>query len=366
MPIRSAFLHLFRLIIFMFVIIACGANTPRTSTPAVSEAVFASPTTPVVVTAPGLTITPRRVTDTATIAVDGAQVFLVSPEGSDRQLTGSLEAALQELAAGAGLDFEVRSTLALEELREGTRLVVVVAPYPGIASLAASAPEVQFVSVSIPGIEAGGNLSTLAAQGLPSDQAGFLAGYLAAMVTPEWRVGVLAPGDTQAGRSARQGFMNGVVFFCGLCRQTYPPYFTYPLFAELPATASPAEWQAAAQALIDQAVQTAYLVPGADSEELIAYLEKAGVELIGSDAPPRNLAGQWIASIQLDPVAAIRRAWPDLLAGQGGRELPVSLSVNYINDELLTPGRLRLLEETIANLESGYIDPGANTAGEGN
>jgi len=361
MPLRSAIILTSLLLVLVPVLIGCGLDTPAVTSPVISETVSPMPTGPEQTDTPAPTVIHETITESA--ALSG--VILISPSGADPDLTNLLESILTELASAEDLDFEVRATLTPRDLDPTVQLVVVVAPDPGLESLAAAAPQVQFLSIGIPGITAAGNIHTLASQGPPGDQIGFLAGYLAAMVTPEWRVGVIAPSDTPAGVSARQGFMNGVVYFCGLCRQTYPPYFTYPLYAELPSTASSADWQSAAQVLVDQSVQTVYVAPGAENETLLTYLGQAGVELIGNDPPPIGLREQWIASIQADLATAIRDTWSTLLAGEGASAIPVSLSVNHINDEILTPGRLRLLEEMVANLESGFIDPISNSAGDG-
>jgi hypothetical protein len=273
-----------------------------------------------------------------------------------------LQGTLQELAAENGLNFELHQSITPDQVDQSLRILVALPPDPGLQSLAAAAPETQFLGIDLPGLEPGGNLSVISRQGSGFDRQGFLAGYIAALVTPDWRVGAISLGDAQS-TAARQGFLNGAVFFCGLCRPTYPPYIAYPLVVDLPAGASPEDWQAAAETLKGSAVQTIYLSPGPAGESVLAAIAQDGVNLIGSASPPPALKDRWVATLSSDFNAALQQVWPDLMSGNGGAELSPSLVVSDINPDLLTPGRQRLVDELIQNLQAGFIDTGVNGAG---
>ncbi len=124
------------------------------------------------------------------------------------------------LAQANGMRFQVRNVLTPADLAfEGAALKVVIAlpPDPGLAALTAAAPGVQFLAVGIPGLAAAPNLSSIGAAGLPVDQQAFLAGYIAGMVAPEWRVGILIPERYRRRRAAvRDAFTNGYHFYCGI------------------------------------------------------------------------------------------------------------------------------------------------------
>jgi hypothetical protein len=281
-------------------------------------------------------------------------------------LVDSVQASLSELASEEGFDFEVRSTMTAADLIPQLRVVAVLSSGNGspsvedLSSLAASAPEIQFLGIGASD-QPTDNLSLIRTEGTNPDVLGFLAGYLAAVVTPEWRVGALTTSDSPEGLAARQGFLNGVVFFCGLCRQTYPPYFTYPLYAELPASSNPQEWVTASNTLIDQAVQTTFLGPSVWDSTLLEALAEAGIWLIGSQSPPANLRDQWVATVSQDIPGAIEAVWPDLVAGRGGKELSAPIQLTDINPELLSPGRQFLVEELIGELENGYVETGVSS-----
>jgi hypothetical protein len=277
---------------------------------------------------------------------------LVAPPATDP----ALESLLDELAAAAGLRFEARSMLTAAQLTADLSIVVALPPDPGLAELAAAAPQTTFLGVGIPDLRPAANLSVIGAPG--ADERGFLAGYIAAAVTSEWRVGVIGVSDTTEGIAARQGYLNGAIFFCGLCKQLYPPFFSYPLYVEMPAASSAAEWQAAADVLIGKAVKTVYVVPGAGNDDLLIYLGEAGINLIGEGTPPNAVEEHWIASIQADFLPAVRQIWPLLLEGKGGETLPLPLALSNINATLFSPGRQRLTAEMMQDLSSGMIDTG--------
>ena len=80
------------------------------------------------------------------------------------QATSDLyQSTVYELAGGSGYRFQVRNTLDPNDLADPTlKVVIALPPDPGIASLAPTAPGVQFLAVNIPDLTAGGNVSVLA------------------------------------------------------------------------------------------------------------------------------------------------------------------------------------------------------------
>ena len=83
---------------------------------------------------------------------------------------------MYDLTQTSGMRFQVRNTLSTAELAEpGLQVVVALPPDPGIAALAAAAPQVQFLAINIPEVAAGGNISVLGGNA-QTDVAAFLAG----------------------------------------------------------------------------------------------------------------------------------------------------------------------------------------------
>jgi hypothetical protein len=81
--------------------------------------------------------------------------------------------------------------------------------------------------------------------------------------------------------------------------------------------------------------------------------------MIGTVSPEQRPAG-WVMTIQPDIIKAIQNAWPDLLAGKGGITVQSPLGLADIDPTLLSPGKQRLVEQTLSDLQSGLINTGAN------
>lgn len=353
------FHRLAALVVFSIVLIACQGPAEQTPTPSIP-----SPTETLIETPlQALTPTPQEQTSPTP---GSPLVLLVAPETAESSLVNELQAILAELAAAEDIRFDTVSTLSTDQLTSDVVLVVAPPPDPGLREIAVSEPGIQFLGINIPGLETNANLSAIGPDGGRPDQLGFLAGYTAAIATPEWRVGALTVSDSAGGTAARDGFLNGVVFFCGLCQQIYPPYNQYPLYLELPADASADEWQNAADALITQAVETVYVAPGAEQEELLIHLATAGVNIIGNQPPPQAAQNRWVASVGVDFAEALRTAWPELIAGRPVGQLSARPALYATNPELLSPGRQMAVEAILPDLQTGYIDTGVGQDGSDN
>lgn len=339
-------------ILAVLLLAACQAPSPQATTaspnapeelPAGTAAATASPSPS---PEPSPTPAPER-------------VLLWAPEESDPGQVEALQAVLEELAGKAGYVVDSVSTFSADGLSPELRLVVALPPAEGLQDLASAAPQTQFLAVGIPEAEPAANLSRVLVSQENEAARAFLAGYSSVLITPDWRVGmVVGPDSSQA---LREGFQNGITFYCGLCRPAYPPFVAYPQFVELTPGASQAEIDSAVAALSQASVQTVFLDPAVEQTALEAALAAAGIQIIASGTPPAEAQAAWVFSIQgaggLD--GALRELWPALTSGQGGADLQLSLGLAEINPDRLSPGRQRLVEETLAELNAGLIQPAA-------
>ena len=78
--------------------------------------------------------------------------------------------------------------------------------------------------------------------------------------------------------------------------------------------------------------------------------------MIGTQTPEQLPAGG-VMTIQPDVVKAIQVAWPQLLAGQGGLAVQSPLGLSDIDPSLLSPGKQRLVEKMLEDLQSGFVTP---------
>jgi hypothetical protein len=159
----------------------------------------------------------------------------------------------------------------------------------------------------------------------------------------------------------REAFLNGVRYLCGACNPKYPPYVNYPVYAEVP---SSTDWAAGVDALAQQGVNTVYVDPSMQSQELLAVLFGKGMNLVGGISPmfsPDEInpetSGRWIATVRQDSLATLRGTWEDILSGEEGKVRLSALVVQDRNPDLLSDARLRLVEETRQALEDGWILP---------
>ena len=95
---------------------------------------------------------------------------------------------------------------------------------------------------------------------------------------------------------------------------------------------------------------------------MLRYLARSGIKIIGGTKHPEDINDAWVATLDFSLSQTFLDFWPDFAAGQDGQTVDVPLSMTYINDDLLSIGRQRLVREIIADLLAGYIDLGTNLA----
>jgi hypothetical protein len=281
--------------------------------------------------------------------------ILVLPADMDKVTSDQYQKTVYDLAQQSGFRFQIRNTLSPTDLADPTlKVVIVLPPDPGLASLAPSAPGAQFLAVNIPNLTAGGNLSVLAGD-TQVELPAFLAGYVAAMITDEYHIGMVIPKDNVDAQRAFNAFNNGKTYYCGLCRTFYISEIGYPTYIEIPADEAQSNYGGYANVLInDRKVYALYIYPSLANADFLSYVGTQGVMLFGTSMPdPRP--GGWVMTIRPDTIKAIQTAWPNLISGQGGQNVQSPLGIADVDPILLTPGKLRLAQETLDSLLAGRI-----------
>jgi len=315
------------------------------------------------------TPTPAAATPTVTLLPTASPTptmplaILVLPADMPQKDKDSYQTLIYNLTQTAGLRFQVLNKLTATDLAlNGPALKVVIAlpPDPGLAQVAAAAPDVEFLAVGIPDLPKAPNISSIGGTGLPVDQEAFLAGYIAGEVAPEWKVGILSQKDTPGGEAARTAFENGFVFFCGSCRNPlFPqPSGIYPVVVRIPTDAKPGDYTAYADLLRRNVVKVAYVYPDIATPELLSYMAQNDLLIIGQTLPSEDVRPHWIASIQPDIISAIKNIFPELVAGKGGKVVPTPLFLTDVNSTLLGAGKLRLAQDVLDGLQNGTIGTG--------
>lgn len=315
---------------------ACGPSQPSvTATPPPTETPIVAPT-----------LTP---TTASPLAV------LIVPADLDPTASNLYQKTVYDLTQQSGYRFQVRNTFTEADLAEpGLQIVIAVSSDPGIAALAPAAPQVQFLTINIPGITAGGNISVLG-NNTQSEIAAFLAGYTAAMVTDDYRIGMLIPRDNADAVRALNAFATGMVYYCGTCRPVLFYNSPFPQYLDIGAEEDKNNYDAYADILMMQyKVSTIYLYPDIYTEDLANYIGTTGAYVLGTVSPEQRPAG-WIMTIQPDVIKAIQNAWPQLAAGQGGITVESPLGLSDIDSTILSPGKQQLVEQTLNELQAGLI-----------
>lgn len=330
---------------FLLIIIALAGCGGGTETPLeVISTPTASPTPQ-----PTLTSTP----------VIPVGVFL-TPEGSNPEFVADLGPLIGGYIKGEGLRYQILPDLTTNDFEiEEYEIVVAIPPFPELVALAESAPETKFLAIGFDDVETSENLSILGSGGADYDIQGFIAGYIAAMITDDWRVGTLSLQENPNALAARNGFLTGVKYYCGWCSPKYAPMggiYIYPKFIDLPVGASDGEISANIDILVDRVVNTYYIVPGVGTPQIYRKLISHDKLIIGSGFDYKEeYQDYWVASLEYDLVAALEEFWPRFLESETGLlELP-PLLITDVNHDLLGEGKLNLALKILEEVQAGFI-----------
>lgn len=276
-------------------------------------------------------------------------VLLVAPDGD--ALAGEAAAAAGGFAAANGLQFEQRNTLSAAELPALLQVLVLLSNDPGVQELSAAAPQARIFTVGFEPAEPLSNVTSLSVGAAAGSQdAAFVAGYIAALTANDWRAGILY---SAASADLVDPFRAGAKYFCGACIPLGPPYSNYPIAAQ---ATSPGDWQAAVNQLAVEFVRVVYVTPEMEGSGAAQYLASNGALLIGASAPPAELAGQWIASVSAQAGESLQTRLQQALAGQTSSAGAGGVVIQQVNSSYLSEARLLYVQTVIDELLSGLLD----------
>jgi hypothetical protein len=334
----------FFLLLFILLTSCTFGGTPAAGDATPSETVAAPTDTPVPTAGPTPTMAPPL-------------VILVIPADMNQDLSKAYQKAVYDLSQAQSYRFVVLNKLTNADLEPALKIVIDLSPDTDVAALAASAPQTQFLAINVPGVEPGGNVSVLGGDSAPINQVAFIAGYIGAMITEDYHTGALLVKDSPDADKIIKAFRAGHEYYCGLCRPYAGPFEEYPLVQDIPKDAKPNEYGAYADILIRKKVDTLFLQPGVDVPELLQYLPTVGILMIGTQAPTKDIPG-WVVTLQPNYLEAMKAAFPDLVAGQGGKAFPAPLSFTNANPDLFSPGKQMNAHKVLDDLMAGFISDG--------
>lgn len=337
---------LYWFLIIMFVLAGCGGKGESQTS---QEALATTDT-------PGPTDTPVHTpTPLSPVGV------LLTPPGADQAVIDAINGLIGEYIKDSGLRYQVLSNLTESDFQtENYQIVVVLPPFPDLEVLVQLAPETRFLAIGFNNLDPQDNLSVLRSGGGDYDIQGFIAGYIAAMITTDWRVGTLSVQENPDALAARDGFRVGVKYYCGLCNPKYAPTginYLYPKYIDLNVDSTDLEISANVDFLVDRAVNTFFIVPGVGTEQIYRMLVAYQKNIIGAGSDFREeYQDFWVVSLEYDLIAALEEFWPLFLDTEFGIEHTPPLLLTDINYDLLSEGKVRMAEAILEEVSNGYIN----------
>lgn len=340
-PLLSNRLSLVAVFIVLFAS-GCGSNSDLGVTPGADQS-----------TPSDMGIVPTDMPEPTPTTAPPSFVLYLDPTGA-ADLIAQVRSLTAQFAAERGLEYVEVAGLASQSFPQNPRIAVLLTSDPGVNDLALAFPETQFIVIgtALPPTQ---NITTIAPSYNYNAVQGFAVGYLAAILTDEWRVGILTTSDA-AGQQQRIGFVNGVRYFCGLCLSVYPPY-GYPIYSESPPGSDSVGWQLAAGELIARSVKTVYVAPGAGDDPALLQFSSAGVQIIGASTPLQDVASSWVTSIHSNPVSVLSNTLIAVYENGAQGQITVPFGFVHTNFDLVSQARLNNLAEILDQIGQGIIDP---------
>ena len=327
------------LILSLIFLAACTSNPPASITPTLRPSPVSTNTTLASPTPEAPTLTPAP-----------GKVLFVAPDLGTTQ-AAAIRSQVSQLASADKLIVEGLTALHASDLGPDVRIVVLLSVPADLDALLNAAPKVQFVALDPAALDPRPNLSVIQLQ---PEQVAYLAGFIATIISPDWRSAALLP-DTPAGLA--EAFQNGGRYYCGRCTSLHGPVTAFPLVSALPASSSLSAWQDGLTQMQTKLLETLYLDPTITSPDLLTLVTSQSLVLVGGLPPADDLRPRWAATVSADLLGPLQTLWPDLVAGAGGKTIPAALQISDVNENLLTPGKQRLAQDVISGLLDGTISP---------
>ncbi|WP_299027424.1 hypothetical protein [uncultured Thermanaerothrix sp.] len=323
----------FLLIATLIGLVAC---TPGTIQPVSTST--ASPPTPLA-EPPALTSSPTQPTP--------PRVLVIS-QGSPWQerVTNWLQTRL----TAQGWQIEIRPNLQAADLETGVVGVMLLPPLADYSNLIAQHPDLRFIFIGNAPLLDAPNMTQVI---LPAERLYFLAGYLSVLIAPDFRAGGLFPPNSE---TTQQAFRNGAYYLCGRCVPAYGPITTFPVMANLSINASVEEWQGALTELNKNRLETLFVSPEVLTPELQDHLAASSWGILTAE-PPQDSPPDWAVTLTFDLEQGLETAWQAAIEQKQSTTVIAPLKLQNINSQWLTPGRQRMAEQVLQDLQKGWIYP---------
>jgi len=257
---------------------------------------------------------------------------------------------------GEGYVLDVRETVAISDIQEDWSGIVFLKSPANLKEIQEANPDLNLLVVSEDSLTGNGNLSVIQFNQLHQT---FVAGYAGVLAARDWRLGGLLPwDDVDKGILLQEAFVNGAAYYCGRCASVYMPVTLFPVISSLPSNSNTDDWMNAYTTLNQSyIVYVMYISLEAGSDELIRTLAEQNVVMVGAETPPEGVQDRWAATVSMDVIGTIQTVLPESFSGNSGQTVIVPVQIKDVNEELLSVGRMRLIDDMMLLLTKGELLP---------
>jgi|AutmiccommuBRH23_1029490.scaffolds.fasta_scaffold01848_7 hypothetical protein len=184
----------------------------------------------------------------------------------------------------------------------------------------------------------------------------FIAGYLSALITNDWRVGGLLPATVYQNTGADRIFQNGVIFLCGRCSPTFGPIVNFPVTAILSAPENNEATMQAYGEITNSRINTLFIPSDYLFDDFVTLLKQNNVTII-SDENLESVQSDWVDYAITDNLSdLIVSSFSETSQNKSVDTINVDYSI-YSRSNSISPGKLTYITEMIETLKSGFISP---------
>ena len=324
---------------------ACAPQAPTEITATLPAGT--TPTQPEAATEPPPTVTPTP---------EDPVVILLHSADADPFAKMQIQSKLEELTTNSGLQLVIQEALSAEMMAADVKVVAGVGPGIDVNSLAASYPGVSFLAVDNPSAQPSANLTVIGDPVDDQKRRAFMAGYLAALISDDYKVAALAPADTSSTDMILDSFVVGARFYCGLCQPKYPPYKAFPQVQSLPVGETVETYQPVLDILQANGVQVIFVHADLASSPLLARISEMDMVAV-SDQRPEITSNNYVGTVLSDPGPSLEFLWPSLLNADQGFWKAASITLVDLDSGLLSEGRYQYFLEMAGYLEEELVFP---------
>jgi len=291
---------------------------------------------------------------TPTEPVGPPTVLLVTDDQFDQSIFSQLESLLESLTADSGMELVVSEDVTPEMITPEAQVVIGTGANLDLNGLAANFPDVKFLAIGDPAANVADNLSLIGDPETDLRQKAFMAGYLSALISSDFKIAALMPADAPAQDVLGESFVGGGRYYCGICQPLYPPYNAFPQWHGLSSEDVEEGFRPTLNNLFNIGVDVAFIHGDLAKPELLAYMEELGIKVIG-DRSPDVIRNNWVGTVTMDPVPVLQDLWPGLIAGNPGVRTSASIRLADTELGLISDARMRFFDQTAEELQSGMI-----------